>query len=354
MKVSNISLYGDDNFGNKLQTYAIQKKLNNLNIKCITIINNKNTVKKLIKKIILKFLVFLKKYKRYNNFLTFNRKYLKYKNIKNNYKKIDRNTDFYLIGSDQVWNYNFTSDLDFMFAAFSNKNNKIAFSASFGVEKIPDAKKIYYIHQLNKMKHISVREFKGKAIIEELTGRKDVQVLVDPTMLLTREEWKKVEKKPKNLKEEKYILNYFLGDLSETRKEQINKLAKKRGYKVINILDKEDPFYNSGPAEFIYLEEHAELICTDSFHSCVFGILMDTPFVVFDREDKIENMNSRIETLLEKFKLKDRKYNGILNEKSLNYNYIESYKILEKERIKANKFLKKALNINNKIGDVDE
>ena len=37
-------------------------------------------------------------------------------------------------------------------------------------------------------------------------------------MLLTSEEWDKVSKKPTMLKTDKYILNYFLGELSEERK----------------------------------------------------------------------------------------------------------------------------------------
>ena len=56
-------------------------------------------------------------------------------------------------------------------------------------------------------------------------------------------------------------------------------------------------------------------------------------------------MNSRIETLLSKFKLENRKYTGKIEEKDLIIDYTEAYKILQLEREKANKFLVKALEI---------
>ena len=195
---------------------------------------------------------------------------------------------------------------------------------------------------------MSVREDRGKEIVEELTGRKDAEVLIDPTMLLTREEWDLVAKKPNNLKNnKKYIFNYFLGNLSSQRKEEIYKIAKEYDCFIINFLDPNDPFYMCGPSEFLYLEKNAFLICTDSFHSSVFAILYDRPFVVFKREQfGMENMGSRLDTLIDKFKLKNRRYNEKnITFENLNHDYSEAYKILSIERKKSDAFLKNALNI---------
>ena len=188
-----------------------------------------------------------------------------------------------------------------------------------------------------------MREDAGKQIFEELTDRKDVQVLVDPTMLLPSEEWDKVSKKPKQLKTNKYILNYFLGNISEERNNEINRIAKENNCEIINILDSKSPFYQTGPSEFLYLEKNAFLICTDSFHSCVFAILFNRPFIVFDREDSMEKMNSRLETLLNRFKLEDRWYDNKIKEEQLKIDYTETYNILEKERIRAKEFIEKSL-----------
>lgn len=164
-------------------------------------------------------------------------------------------------------------------------------------------------------------------------------------MLLTPEEWDKVSKKPEQLNFDKYILCYFLGELSEHRKKEIARVAKENNCKIINILDKNDLFYETGPSEFLYLEKNAFLICTDSFHSSVFAILYNRPFVVFDREDSSVKMKSRLDTLLQKFKLVDRWYKGEIKKEQLKTDYTKAYEILEKEREKSMNFLKRALDI---------
>ena len=74
-------------------------------------------------------------------------------------------------------------------------------------------------------------------------------------------------------------------------------------------------------------------------------VACDRPFIVFDREEKIVSMNSRIETLISKFNLKNRKFEGKITIENLNHDYSEAYKILELEREKANNFLEKALDL---------
>ena len=102
--------------------------------------------------------------------------------------------------------------------------------------------------------------------------------------------------------------------------------------------------YISGPSEFLYLEKNALLVATDSFHACVFSIIFSTPFIVFKRDDnKLESMHSRIETLLKTFKMENRIFNGTIGKEILNSDYEEAHKTLEKERIRANEFLKKSL-----------
>lgn len=357
-KIGIVSLYGNFNYGNKLQLYAIQETCYKLRYKT-EIVRNTNerqstsSIDKIIQKIkkTIRYVIPKTTYKN-NNFKDFennlNLTYRYYYPNDNN-KILSKKYDYFIIGSDQVWNPNFGLKGDLCFLEFVKNKNKIAFSASFGVNSIP--KELYGLYEkgIKNLDYISVREDAGKKIIEKITGRKDVEVLVDPTMLLTKKEWQKISKKPNNLDDQKYILNYFLGELSTERKKQIDELAFKHGWKIINILDKNDPFYDSGPSEFVYLEEHAELICTDSFHSCVFGILMETPFIVFDREDLHESMNSRIETLLKKFKLEERKYNGEITKKQLNCNYKNTNEILQEERKKSINFLKKALNLKKEV-----
>ncbi len=285
----------------------------------------------------------LKKHRRLINFLKFNKniKFARFGIDKSHIiKNINKKYDYFITGSDQVWNPNFNRMSDIDFLVFATPEKRVAFSASFGISEIPEDMKDYYKERLLGIKYLSVREDTGKDIIENLTGREDIQVLVDPTMLLTSEEWNKVIKKPKQLKTDKYILNYFLGELSDKRKQEIERIAKENNCEIINILDKNSPFYENGPSEFLYLEKNAFMICTDSFHSCVFAILFNRPFVVFDREDSHVKMNSRLDTLLNKFNLKSKWFNDKITKEQLQANYKEVYQILEEERKKAEKFIK--------------
>lgn len=350
MKVGIITINDNDNYGNRLQNYAVQITISNLNMEAITLRNEpfSNAKKKYFFRLVKKILIRNNQNKnlaRKKYFDIFN------ENIKFSDKKVTAFSkpvgfDYFITGSDQVWNPNFGRLRDVDLLDFAAQNQKISFSASFGISKLPEEIKEEVQEKMSDFKAISVREEAGKKIVEELIGRKDVEVLVDPTMLLTSEEWDKVSKKPEQLKSKKYILNYFLGNLSQNRKKEIDRIAKENGCEVINILDKKDPFYCTGPSEFLYLEKNAFLICTDSFHSSVFAILYNRPFIVFNREDKNASMNSRIETLINKFNLKDREYNEKeITKENLEHDYTEAYEILEKEREKSINFLKNALDI---------
>lgn len=351
-KVGIVTIIDDNNYGNRLQNYAVQEFLKKNYIQPVTIKNNPtlNTKDKYIFRLI-KYLkeTLLKKESystRKTRFGEFNKNIQYTDKIVTPFSKVYKKYDYFMVGSDQVWNPNFCRLRDIDLLSFAKNSQKVAFSASFGINELPEQFKEKTSKSLKEFKAISVREDAGKKIVEELTGREDVQVLVDPTMLLTAEEWDKVSKKPKQLKTDKYILNYFLGELSETRKKEIDRIAKENNCKVINIVDKNSPFYQTGPSEFLYLEKNAFLICTDSFHSSVFAVLYNRPFIIFDREDNTVSMNSRIETLISKFNLKNREYNGKnITYDNLNHDYTEAYKILEREREKANNFLMRALDL---------
>ena len=358
-KVGIITITNGNNYGNRLQNYGLQKYIqNNYICNVETFINNSNTLQGIVKKIsfgkekIKKEEKNVHQKKRVLNFNTFNNEYIKFSNIKiGNYKKNKKLKDFHLLicGSDQIWNSSYKENDRANFGYFYKNQNVISYSASFGINDVKKSKQNKYKKYLDNLKYISVRENIGKKIVNKLTTREDVEVLIDPTLLLGTDEWDEISKKPKQLneiKKNKYILNYFLGNISNERQKEIEKIAEKYDCEIINLMNKESEFYECGPSEFLYLEKNAFLICTDSFHSCVFALIYNRPFVVFDREQNgIQSMNSRIDTLIEKFKLENRKYNGKkITEENIRHNYDKAYEILEKERKKSKKFLDKAFN----------
>ena len=256
-KAAIISLYGNENYGNKLQNYAVQEILKQQNLEVdniinIPLLNNKNVdlktkvqrIKFFLKAIVKKHFNNIDCYscidesdtmEKQKNFLEFNNKIHNTKRFFSFYKidEFDK-YDYYFVGSDQVWNpsYGGLSDLDML--TFT-KNKKISLAASFGVEQLSESENKRIKNCLNDFTAISVREEQGKRIINSVLPDKKVEVLVDPTMILTIDDWNKIIKKPNNMCNDKYILCYFLGELSEKRKEIIRNFAEENNLKIIDI-----------------------------------------------------------------------------------------------------------------------
>lgn len=353
MRYAVVTINDNRNLGNRLQNFAVQETIRKLDSKSHieTILNtNRKERGETLKQRLKNLLRDIKYFERTKNFRIFNKNIRHSKrsyDAANNNDCLNEKYDYFLVGSDQVWNpnYGWLNSIDLL--SFADQNKRIAFSASFGVSEIPEEYVENASKELKKFKAISVREERGREIVEDLTSRKDIEVLVDPTMLLSAEEWTKMAKKPKALRSEKPILlKYFLGGLSIEKQEIINNVAKKNHWQIIDIFDKKSKFYSCGPSEFLWLERHAALVCTDSFHSSVFAIINEKPFVIFDREGNHAKMNSRLETLISKFNLKNRWFNGKeITKENLEVDYTEAKKILKKEQKKSLDFLKRALDV---------
>ena len=329
------------NYGNRLQNYASQYVLEKLNKKSKTFLMKENKtsliilfIKKIKAKVDELFVGDSKaKFRLFNNNIEYTTDFIGSKNYS---VRIDK-YDAIIVGSDQIWNMTFSWLSKNVFLPFKHQK-KIAFSASFGVDSIPYDQTI--ADCLNDFKALSVREEAGAKIIKDLTGR-DATVLVDPTMLLTKDEWRKVSEKPRGAKEG-YILTYFLSPKCDEAKTKLEEIKEdKEVYELLNPNDKIAG--TAGPSEFLWLFEHADLILTDSFHACVFSFLFNKPFIVYDRNWNEGNMNSRLETLLSKFSLERKYANSGLPNDIWEHDYTEGYKQLEIERKKAIDFLKKAL-----------
>lgn len=348
------------NFGNKLQNYAICKVLKKFGIDSYTLSfeRKQRRLKNKIMSIIGPYAAKSKKRKDYwkyqpkkiDNFNRFEKGRLIYHEdftLKNS-----SDFDYYIVGSDQVWNPEFFKYHELKKEAylltFCENSKKVCFSPSFGISQLPEEWKPWFREHLSKIQYISVREDAGASIVKELTG-KDAEVLIDPTLMLTAADWKKCAVKPaKTDVSQKYILLYFLGEMSEKNKSRISEIASSRNLKIMNMFDKEQiGLYTAGPSEFLYMIMNAELVITDSFHACVFSFLFNRPFAVYNRKSEYSDMSSRIDTLLSKFHLTDRRMENIIkNDDIFNADYKEGYEILENERKKVIDFLKKSLDIN--------
>ena len=261
------------------------------------------------------------------------------------FAKVADEYDYFVTGSDQVWNPYF-ADLEKLFIKFAPGEKRIAYAASISCPEIPQDKLQAFIDGVNGMKEISVREQAGADLIQQLTGRR-VQVVADPTMLVTAEDWRSIARKPSWLKgDEQLLVTYFLGKRPDS---VIESIARENGLQIVNMLDERVfEHYAIAPEEWLWLIDHARFMYTDSFHGTVFSILFRTPFVVTERVDAgcASKMTSRIDTLLAKFDLSDRRgtnANGYMIASPLDMHYGDVDKVLAEEKQKAKTYLCHAL-----------
>lgn len=259
------------------------------------------------------------------------------------------NYDYYISGSDQLWN---TTAPDFSWAyylPFVKSGKKISYAASFGSVGINEKDKSRILNLISNYSNISVREDEMQKLLEKLINKK-VELNVDPTMLLDREDWKKLINENNENKYGKYILFYTLYPKKEVIKQakEISKLLK-LPIIVTKFNNEKDYFnsfkkiYNTGPIEFLKLIDNAELVLSSSFHGNIFSILLEKPFLAIKNGKK----DMRLETLLRKMNLEDR----IVNEENFNeiskkvydISFKKARKILDEERKKSKDYLKNAL-----------
>ena len=235
------------------------------------------------------------------------------------------NYDIFITGSDQVWNPNWYVPayfLDFV----SSPKKKVSYATSFGVGDFTEEQKSVIKAHLGDFSMISLRE---NSVLEE----GDVfpvkpEVSVDPTLLLSKEEWEALclECPVK----EDYVFCYFFGDLEKSR-ELAKKYALENNLKLVSIphlngynpkdvdfADKE--FIDASPEMFITLIKNAKCVFTDSFHAVVFSGILEKEYFVFARSEK-DTMKSRIYSITKLFHTEDRFLNG---DERVNTEYIYS------------------------------
>ncbi len=228
--------------------------------------------------------------------------------------------DGYVCGSDQIWNpERFTGAEPFYLDFAPEGRNRIAYAPSLAMTYIPDDMKQAYKELVSRFSDVSVREKNGCAAIEKATGITPEWVM-DPTFLLTGDDWKKFSDVKIDIPE-RYLFCYFLGKENLIRSRTvINDAAKKLNAKVIVL-----PFGEHcadvgwigmagvGPREFVKLILNAKYIITDSFHAVSISILLQKDFSVYSGKDTSTYANrfDRIANLLEICALEDRTYTNM-------------------------------------------
>lgn len=260
------------------------------------------------------------------------------------YAQLENKYDIFVAGSDQIWNPNLFSDMYINMLGFVKTKKKISLSSSISKDSLYPEEKYEFKKYLNSFYALSCREENGSCLVRKLT-HKDCETLIDPTLMLKKDEWASIMRKPNFHEDQKaYILLYFLGGRTSEFNNEISKLSKRYNIGVIDIYDKESSYYSCGPREFLYLINNASLVLTDSFHGSVFSYIFDKPFKTFIRKD-MNSMNSRLLTLSNKLKLQNKMFIRDLadiNDEAFNVQYDKEYLRYEQKRVLE--YLEKALN----------
>ena len=371
MNAGIITIYNLSNYGNRLQNYAVRSTLNKLGVEAVTLIPRQIKMSYRTNQKMRELKEFLSKEPekaglsdpdgvRQLRFRMFNEDNIPIKELDTVAfgPELNEQYDFFVTGSDQVWNPTFKSSKGIVknyLLSFASPNKRISFSPSFGSDEIPDEWKPLFEKELDKFTRLSVREDSGAGLVRKLTGRVP-EVLMDPTLMISKEEWEGLAKPlyGADYRNEKYVLYYFIGDKKEEMPKQVkavvDKFIAENNMKEYNLFDKDNPIMNSaGPAEFIDLINNASLICTDSFHGTVFSIIFNKPFVLCDRELILNNekvdMSSRIKTLLGRLQLRDRLPENFSDRNIVEADYSEAKNILELEKTRTYDFLKKSMGL---------
>ncbi|MCZ6173749.1 polysaccharide pyruvyl transferase family protein [Campylobacter ureolyticus] len=358
MKIAVMTLPLSNNYGGNLQAFALVKLLKNLGYEPIFI----NLKRKITFKIYFKFIIknilglFIVKYKnptfpikRTKQMASFIDRYIFpktdeiFSSVELEKICIKEKFDACIVGSDQVfrpeyfWLYKDSFSLGFL----NDNVIKLSYAASFGGAKYSGDNKEFHAKNFKKFRAISVREKSGIKVCKETFGV-DATWVLDPTMMLEIDEYKKLFKDIKASNSKGRIFAYVL-DKSLEKQTLINNFAKDKNLEIYEIND------GNLSSDIISIEEwlksiyEADTIITDSFHGCVFSILFNKPFYAFINKERGAD---RFYSLFEMFDLFDRIIDcNNFSQKNINYKKVNE--IIKEQKELSKKFLISNLKVDN-------
>lgn len=364
MKIDIITLHRAQNYGSVLQAFALQKQIEKLGHQASILdyyperYTNKGLLKRLKNKsrrfknplvlLIAKLLIYpsyLRKGIQFNKFMHYLN--LEKPSFATNEEGMGRFTDAdaYCAGSDQIWNSLWNEGVEkALFLDFVPKGKLcLSYAASIGLSNIPaneiDETKLL----LDKFEFLSLREDKGVELVREL-GRTDAVQCLDPTLLMSKEEWSLYA--DDSYKGKEYVLTYNLHHDPEIDK-CAKAIASKYRLQIRNISYNWHDIVRHGHLDwcptvegFLGLIKNAKYVVADSFHATAFSIIFEKPFVVITPEVA----SSRLSSLLKMLELDDYNINKFTSLKVIEQpiDYIRVKSIIATKQRESISFLNKA------------
>ena len=300
MKIGILTFHRANNYGAMLQAYALQETLQDFGLKVEFIDYRCDSIEKhykhytfpkfksnitWCKQVVKYFLIGSKIISKENNYSNF-RKLLHISNVNVTQCKaqLEDYYDAIITGSDQVWSYDVLNELNdwYCYKKINLDTRLISYAASAGSLKTFDRYFYFYGDIIKGYSFISVRE---SNLMDYLIkkGFNNTKNVVDPTLLLNREKWNRLDSAPRIIKK-KYVLYYDVENNDEAKNIAIE-LSNKQNMKLVvlngnrKISNNCISYIQAGPIEFLNLIRNAEYVVGSSFHLTVFSIIFEKKFV---------------------------------------------------------------------------
>lgn len=333
MKIGILTFWwANDNYGQLLQAYALQKYLRNAGHDVFLIrYNSENDIVRtpILLRIfkamnpvkLCRFFAYKARAAKFQkeilehprHFDEFRRKYIAFgKEEYSSYADLKANppdADMYVVGSDQVWNFsdmrvkNMKSRIHAYFLDFGGENvRRVSYAASWGRLDIPRDQREEIAPLIKKFDFITVRERSGVDVCASFGMRSEW--VCDPTLLLDAESYRTLYKSEgASAPEKPYVLFYCLDNGGKFDKESVWEFARARNLEVQYVggnanVDRRMKNFATIP-EWLALVDGAEYVITNSFHCCVFSILFGKRFGAVWLTGQYRGMNGRLESLFE-------------------------------------------------------
>lgn len=293
MKAAVITLHNVCNYGTQLQVYATQEKLKQYFDDVVFIdyrrpdTYGKKFLDTFIKGNILKVPVILPTLVYWKHiFGGFQKKYIKISAKKylheKDFNEFDDCADVYFSGSDQVWNTGWNHGIipPFYLSFVPEGKAKYAYASSFGMTFLKPEDVAASQSYIRRFQKISVREESGIDILQKQYGFENVIRIMDPTLTMPAEFWRKHA--PASKIKERYILIYNL-NRSREFDEYAAELSRRTGLPLYRFCTRFDQVLRNGRSiiipeifEFVTLIDYADMVLTDSFHATAFSMNLET------------------------------------------------------------------------------
>ena len=231
----------------------------------------------------------------------------------NNYTDLkEGDFDAIVVGSDQVWRQKYFGKIYDAYLQFAKDWNikRIAYAASFGTDEWEYTGRQTSICEnlIKKFSAVSVREDSGIDLCKKYLDV-DSQHLLDPTMLLEKEDYIRLFENSGTPPNSGTLMCYILDETPE-KELLINRVAREKGLipfrvnsKVENCKSPLEERIQPPVEQWLRGFYDAEFIVTDSFHACVFSIIFNKQFIAILNRERGE---SRFRSLLKLFYLDNR------------------------------------------------